>query len=100
MDTPKTGRVWQAPSALTIYDVGALEQGFDTGLLQAPLTLDLAAVTEFDSAGAQWLLSLRARLRAVGHGWQPLNLPAIVTEAVTQLGLAPLFNLTPEAGHD
>lgn len=100
MNTPKQGQVWQAPDALTIYDVKGLEQGLDTALLQAPLTLDLAAVTELDSAGAQWLLSLRARLRAAGHGWQPVNLPGEVVETITQLGLEPLFNLKVEAGHD
>ncbi|MDX1634864.1 MAG: STAS domain-containing protein [Marinobacter sp.] len=100
MSTPKNGNVWQAPDALTIYDVKGLEQGFDAGLLQAPLTLDMAAISELDTAGAQWLLSLRARLRAAGHGWQPINPPEEVARTLTQLGLAPLFELKPEAGHD
>lgn len=100
MNTPKPGNVWQAPDALTIYDVKGLEQGFEAALLQAPLTLDMAAVSELDSAGAQWLLSLRARLRAAGHGWQPVNLPGEIAATITQLGLAPLFDLKPEAGHD
>lgn len=46
--------------ALTIYDVAELNNQLPANSLMATsVTLDLAAVTEMDTAGLQWLMALR-----------------------------------------
>lgn len=46
--------------AMTIYEVAELKRSLDEFWSQdEPLSLDLAAVNDIDTAGVQWLLALR-----------------------------------------
>ena len=54
---------WQAPAALTIYDVAELPMApVLAALTPDAAELDLAALEELDAAGAQWLLLVQRRL--------------------------------------
>jgi len=62
----------------------------DTGL-----ALDLATVTEFDSAGVQLLLAARRSLAARGSSLQITAASAVVRDALSVFGLQALLPTTP-----
>jgi anti-sigma B factor antagonist len=65
--------------------VEALARGTGT------LALDLAGVTEFDSAGLQLLLAARRSLTAQGRALRLLAPSAVVRDALVVFGLHPLL---------
>lgn len=58
-----------------------------------PVVLDLSAVTDFDSAGIQLLLSLRRSLLARGDTLQLNDPSASVRDALATFGLSARFGL-------
>ncbi|MBZ9558809.1 MULTISPECIES: STAS domain-containing protein [unclassified Modicisalibacter] len=84
-----TPRDWQAPAALTIYDVAALER--DIGSLDPAAgdwRVDVSAVRELDGAGIQWLLALQARLESIGRRLTLTGGNALVSECLACLGVS------------
>ena len=63
-----------------------------------PLELDLAQVTEMDTAGLQLLLMLRRRSRAAGRQLRITAASTVAREVLTLCGLADL--LVPKAAED
>ena len=68
---------------LTIYRAAELKPA----LLGAPV-LELAGVSEIDTAGVQLLLLARREAQAQGRGWRIGARSAAVDEALALLGLA------------
>jgi len=80
---------------LTIYRAAELCESLKTVLAGLPdggdLEIDLSAVTEMDSAGAQLLMAVRKSTRASNHGLRLVNPSAAVDEVFETLQLAPHF---------
>ncbi len=91
----QTGLV-KVTGPLTIYEVSSLRETL-LAAFEAPegLTLDLGAVTECDTAGAQLICSARKTAREVD---QPFHVRAVsdaVTKAMEDVGLDPFDILNP-----
>ncbi|WP_404471744.1 STAS domain-containing protein [Vreelandella venusta] len=85
---------WKAPSSLTIYEIRALEEAFiASGSANADRTWDLSDVQEVDSCGIQWLVTVRARLRAQECTLTLLHASDDFVEKLSFLGLS--FLLSP-----
>ena len=77
-------RVFAVAGGLTIYTVGELKGQLLDKLVNArsPCALDLSEVNEFDAAGLQLLLALRAQLAAAGKDWSVVEASGCVREAL------------------
>jgi anti-anti-sigma factor len=80
---------------LTIYRAAELCESLKTALAGladgGDLEIDLSAVTEMDSAGAQLLMAAHESARASRHGLRLVNPSAAVDEVFETLQLAPHF---------
>jgi anti-anti-sigma factor len=80
---------------LTIYRAAELCESLKTALAGladgADLEIDLSAVTEMDSAGAQLLMAVHKSTRASNNGLRLVNPSAAVDEVFETLQLAPHF---------
>lgn len=84
---------WAAPESLTIYEVAELERTFTAGdSYTKDRIYDLAATREVDSCGLQWLVAVRARLRAEGASLRLLNVDEPVVESMKLLGIGFLLD--------
>lgn len=79
------------PESLTIYDVARLEAEFRSLGEGQSCQLDLANVSEADTAGLQWLLSVRQRSLTAGRNCEIPVTPAAVSTALQTLGLEHLM---------
>ncbi|MGC4077870.1 MAG: STAS domain-containing protein [Rubrivivax sp.] len=89
---------------LTIYRAAELRETLLAALAAAPdgdLTLDLSAVTEFDSAGVQLLMAAKKSAEARGRGLRLVRHSPSVLDGFQVLDLAGHFGdpLTPPASH-
>jgi len=80
---------------LTIYRVAELCESLKTALAGladgGDLEIDLSAVTEMDSAGAQLLMAVHKSTRASQHGLRLVKPSVAVDEVFETLQLAPHF---------
>jgi anti-anti-sigma factor len=89
---------------LTIYRAAELRQALLAALgdgAGGDLEIDLAAVTEFDSAGVQLLMAARKSAAARGRALRLVHHSPAVLDAFAVLDLAGHFGdpLTPPASH-
>lgn len=86
----------KATGPLTIYEVAALREDLLAAFgASEEATLDLAAVTECDTAGAQLICSARITSRETG---KPLNIRAVsdaVSQAMESVGMDTFDILNP-----
>jgi anti-anti-sigma factor len=90
---PGGGALLRLSGELTIYDAAALK----TALLALPAaegdwSLDLAGVTDVDSAGIQLLLALRRTLAARGAALRVSARSAAMNAALSLYGMADAFD--------
>ena len=78
---------------LTVYHATELKQAlFPLPAGNAPVEIDLANVSEIDTAGVQLLLLLRREALALGRGVRLIATAAAVDEALKLLDLHSLFH--------
>lgn len=84
--------IYQAEKMMTVFR-DALEVG---KLTQAPVSVNLAAVTECDGAGLQALLSLARSAAAAGLEVNLDNVPAVIAALLGTYGVANHFAIHPQ----
>lgn len=78
---------WPVPAELTIPTAAALREQLLDALAQGVEALDLSAVHEIDSAGAQLLLAARREAEGRGRPLALLNAGDSLNEVADRLGL-------------
>lgn len=88
-----TATALRVEGELTIYRAAELKAE-----LLAAAELDLAAVTEIDTAGVQLLLLARREAQALGRSWAIAGRSSAVVDALALLGLSDQLNDLPAQG--
>lgn len=83
-------RIWESPSALTIYEVAESQQSLGDDDGKRDWLLDLSAVTEIDSAGVQLLLYYQQSMAEQGRQMH-IKCSAVVEETLQLMGLQELM---------
>lgn len=77
---------------ITIYEVANLEAGFAEAITNSqPLELKLNELEELDTAGVQWLLSLKQRKEKQGSALILSQVPEAIREVFELLGVNTLL---------
>lgn len=80
------------PASLTIYDLDALQNQYVMeSCWSDALDINLELVTEFDSAGLQWLMLVKKNQQAHGHSFVLSDISDDMKNAITLLGMHALL---------
>lgn len=90
--TTSTDFNFMTPASLTIFDVRRLEDALQNCMTSGQLFhLNLQDITELDSAGVQWLMSLKQRPEVVSRISADFQPNDVCTEQFRLMGLNDFF---------